>query len=266
MTSTPSPAASRPEPDGTSLAGGNATAGVVRVGDTVRKPWTPATAHVAAYLDAVRAAGVDAPRHLGRDGQGRQVIEFVPGVLAMEDPGRTRAQLAGIGALVRRIHDASARHRPAPDAVWDVLIPAPPDDPSEGLVCHGDLTPWNLVLGERTVFIDWDGAGPSTRAWDLAYSAQAFTLNDPAADPATAARDLVTFLEGYGADEELRTVLPDLLVRRSRAMLDLLAEAHRRGTEPWGSMYLTGHGEHWRGVSEYLERNRELIAAALTGR
>ncbi|WP_407645311.1 phosphotransferase [Brevibacterium pigmentatum] len=32
---------------------------------------------------------------------------------------------------------------------------------------HGDLTPWNLLLGERWVFIDWDSAAASARLWDL---------------------------------------------------------------------------------------------------
>lgn len=37
------------------LAGGNASGAVVRVRDTVRKPWLATTEHVAAYLQALRA-------------------------------------------------------------------------------------------------------------------------------------------------------------------------------------------------------------------
>jgi hypothetical protein len=39
---------------------------------------------------------------------------------------------------------------------------------------------------DRWVFIDWDGAGPGSRLWDLAYAAHGFVPlaagGDPAAD------------------------------------------------------------------------------------
>jgi hypothetical protein len=47
------------------LNGGNASGVVVRVGSTVRKPWTDATPSVLAFMTAVREAGVDVPSILG---------------------------------------------------------------------------------------------------------------------------------------------------------------------------------------------------------
>ncbi|MDF2580485.1 MAG: aminoglycoside phosphotransferase, partial [Microbacterium sp.] len=43
------------------LEGGNASGSVVRVGDTVRKTWTASTPSVIAFVEALRAQGVDAP-------------------------------------------------------------------------------------------------------------------------------------------------------------------------------------------------------------
>jgi hypothetical protein len=44
------------------------TRGVVRVGDTVRRPATPASTYVAALLDLLEQRGfAGAPRYLGRD-------------------------------------------------------------------------------------------------------------------------------------------------------------------------------------------------------
>ncbi|CAM3325347.1 phosphotransferase [Occultella aeris] len=245
--------------DEETLAGGNVSE-VVRVGATVRKPWTEATAHVHAFMDTVRDAGVDVPEVLGRDERGRQILEFVPGRLALGADPLTPVELTRVGRLVRAIHDAAAAFRPTPDAPWDIAIPAPGDD----LICHNDLTPWNLLIGERWTFIDWDGAAPSTRLWDLAYSAQAFTLSDTTQAPAIAARRLAALVDGYAADPAVRTRLPDAIVRRTAAMYDLLETSHRCGREPWGSMFIAGHGDHWRAVHRYVARHREVWREALT--
>ncbi|WP_313959669.1 phosphotransferase [Microbacterium paraoxydans] len=185
------------------LEGGNASGPVVRVGDTVRKAWTAATPHIVAYVRAMRDGGVDAPEPLGRDAQGRQIIEFIPGTLAMDAAPLSAAELGCVGDMVRRIHDVSARYVPAAEAIWEPPLSAP----AQELICHNDLAPWNLMLGDRWVFIDWDGASPSTRSWDLAFSAQTFALPDPTRDPQRSADDLAAFVDGYGADAELRAVL-----------------------------------------------------------
>ena len=161
------------------LTGGNATDGVVRVGSTVRKPWTAATSSVLAYMKAMHDADVDVPAVYGQDAQGRQVTEFVPGCLAMDSPPLSFSELRLVGRLVRTIHDASATYAPDPGSTWITHIPAPGAD----LICHNDLAPWNLLVGDRWVFIDWDAAAPSTRLWDLAYAVQAYTLNDESVDP-----------------------------------------------------------------------------------
>lgn len=244
------------------LAGGNASHGVVQVGATVRKPWTPATPAVHDVMRHVRSAGVDVPEVIGRDDQGRQVLEMVPGRLAMDSPALTRDELARVGGLVRAIHDATQDLVPDPAVPWETLLPTPGAD----LVCHNDLAPWNLVVGTRWVFIDWDGTGPSTRLWDLAYAAQSFTVNDSRVDPRDAAADLAAFVDGYGADQALRDGLPTALGQRAAAMLELLRSSHAAGREPWGSMYTAGHGTHWRTATRYAQTHEETWRLALRGR
>lgn len=241
------------------LIGGNASASVVRVGKTVRKPWLPSTPSVATYVEALHAAGVYVPRVVGRDDQGRQIIEFIPGQLAMDAPQLSMAELMRVGRLVRSIHDASAAFRPDAEAYWDTHIPAPGTE----LICHNDLAPWNLILGQRWVFIDWDAAAPSTRAWDLAYAAQAFTLNDPNQAPDDAAARLAAFVSGYGATTELRAQLPETMVRRTQAMFGLLRESNAEGRQPWAEMFTSGHGEHWARVTEYVGNHRTLWHSVL---
>lgn len=243
----------------TRLTGGNASDGVVRVGGTVRKPWTAATPNVLAYMKAVSDAGVDVPAVYGQDGQGRQVTEFVPGRLAMDSASLSLSELRRVGSLVRSIHDASATYEPDSNSIWITHIPAPEAE----LICHNDLAPWNLLIGERWVFIDWDAAAPSTRLWDLAYAAQAFALNDASADLRTAARALAAFIDGYGADEELRAALPVAMWQRTTAMYELLKTCHDAGTEPWGTMFTTGHGAHWHSVTQFVKNNESIWLEAV---
>ena len=245
--------------DEQALTGGNASDAVVRFGDTVRKPWTPATPIVTTYVEALRAAGIDAPKPMGRDDRGRSVQEFVIGPSAMDVDPLSHADLRRVGSMVRRIHDASVGFVPPADAVWETAIPAPGAD----LVCHNDLAPWNLIVGDRWVFIDWDASAPSTRLWDLAYAAQAFTLNDATTPPEVAAARLTAFVDGYGADPELREALPQGMTARTAAMVDLLESSHRDGREPWASMYLSGHGAHWSAALRYVETHSARWAAAL---
>lgn len=186
------------------LAGGNAGGPVVKVAGTVRKAWVDSTPNVVAFMEFVRSRGVDLPAPMGRDEHGRQIIEFIPGRLALHSAPLSHAELRRVGAMVRAIHDASADFDPPSDAAWDTAIPAPGAD----LVCHNDLAPWNLMIGERWVFIDWDAAAPSTRLWDLAYAAQAFTLGGIDNPPERAAGDLRAFVDGYDADYDLRAALP----------------------------------------------------------
>jgi Ser/Thr protein kinase RdoA (MazF antagonist) len=241
------------------LTGGNATARVVRIGETVRKPWSASTPAVHEFMDGLRAAGIDVPRVLGRDPDGRQVIEYVPGRPAMGSPRLTSAELWRAGDLIRRIHDASEGFALTVDATWEMAIPAPGAD----LVCHNDLAPWNLILGDRWVFIDWDGAGPSTRLWDLAYAAQAFTLGDTDDPPDVAAPRLAALVDGYRAGRVLRDALPAAMAERAAAMHELLHASHLAGREPWGSMYLDGHGQHWDRVADHVARHVDVWREAL---
>ena len=66
------------------LTGGNASASVVRIDETVRKPWLPSTERTVAYMLALRDRDIDIPEPRGQDDAGRLVLDYVPGDLAMD--------------------------------------------------------------------------------------------------------------------------------------------------------------------------------------
>ncbi|WP_433251637.1 hypothetical protein [Actinomadura nitritigenes] len=79
--------------------------------DTVRRPVRPFTATIQAYLAHLRQAGFsDAPKPLGIDEQGREVLSFVEGDVPREPlpPEATGEDvLAALAGLIRRLHDAA---------------------------------------------------------------------------------------------------------------------------------------------------------------
>ncbi|MFI7080393.1 phosphotransferase [Micromonospora sp. NPDC049903] len=156
------------------LAGGN-TGGAVRVGDTVRRVpggWTPS---VHALLRHLERRGFDqAPRALGFDENGREVLSYLPGeVVGVTRPWpawvHSDDALRQVAEWLRAFHAAVASFVPPPDAVW-----------REGgtwrpglIVGHNDAAPYNATWsGGRLVgFFDWDLAAPVTPEWDLAFTA-----------------------------------------------------------------------------------------------
>lgn len=69
------------------LPRGDVTEGVVRIGDTVRRPHQPQSLAVAGYLDHLERVGFQgSPRYLGRDAHGRDVLTFLEGDVAGDPP------------------------------------------------------------------------------------------------------------------------------------------------------------------------------------
>lgn len=243
------------------LQGGNVAGSVVRVGRTVRKPsgpWTPAVDALLAHLHRMGFTG--SPHPLGRDEQDRQILEYVPGELAHGQPPLEADGLHHVGRLIRDLHDASEGFAPPRDPRWGVVIA--PD--REELICHHDLAPWNLVLSEeRWVFIDWDGAGPGSRLWDLAYAVTGFVPLHADGDPAADAPRIRAICDGYRLTKAQRRNLPPLITAHTRAMFDLLREGSRTGRQPWARLYAEGHAGYWGPAADYIDLHQRTWQQAL---
>ena len=250
------------------LFGGNVADGVVRVGATVRKPATSSTNTVEAFLKHLNDVGfTGAPRTMGRDEQGRHMLEYVPGVTIDHPDQLSKDELWRVGQLVREFHNAARSFTPPAWGCWNVAIkPNSIGQGSESMFCHHDLAPWNLVRdGERWVFIDWDGSGPGTALWDLAYAAQSFVPLGPEGDPVLDAERLCWFVSGYGLSRSEREALPRLIVERTRAMHHLLEDGARTGEQPWARLHAEGHAVHWGRSAAYIEQHLDMWKNALLG-
>jgi hypothetical protein len=251
------------DPHQESPLSGNVTIGVVRVGDTVRRPAMPWSTSVDALLVHFREVGFEgAPRALGYDESGRQVLSFVEGLVDPDPSDLDVSRLTEVGRLIRCLHDASSTFIPPADTVWNVAIA--PD--KEDLICHHDLAPWNLVrTPTELTFIDWDNAGPGSRLWDLAYAAHGFVPLSPDASISdeVAGQRLAALVEGYGLDAEERGLLVDMLGPRIRSMYELLSSGHETGTQPWIRLWNEGHGTVWLADTAYVDERRSIWLSAL---
>jgi hypothetical protein len=250
------------------LGGGNMSSGVVRVGDTVRRPAGPWTPAVHALLTHLREAGFSgAPRPLGIDDRGREVLTFMPGTVAW--PGHFHLldadrQLRRAARLIREFHDAVAGFAPPPEARWQALMPADGDE----IIAHHDLAPWNLVIGDRQwAFVDWDTAAPGTRLWDLAYAMHGFAplSADPAVQRDDAGRRLRVLADAYGLTETQRLDIIPLLARRTRAVHAFLAREAALGNQPWARLWQEGHGDVWEADTSYIAQREARWHQALVG-
>lgn len=250
------------------LRGGNVSGAIVRIGDTVRRPAGPWTPAVHALLGHLHAAGFHgAPRPLGLDELGREVLTFIPGTIpwpgsfGLLDPD---GRLGRVARLIREFHDAVAGFCPPPDARWQVLIPAE----GTGIVAHHDLAPWNLVIRPRHwAFIDWDTAAPGSRLWDLAYALHGFVplSANPRYQRGNPAHRMRLFAAVYGLDQAQRQELLPMLARRAQGMHDFLAGQAAAGTQPWARLWQAGHGRAWRADANYIAGREDTWQHALLG-
>lgn len=263
------------DPVAVPLIGDGVTAGIVRIGGTVRRPERPFSPTIRAYLRHLREAGFDgAPVPLGVDDQGREVLSFVPGEVPREPlPEACAADevLVSLAELMRRLEVAATGWIPPEDAIWGQLPGPPrrlPDDWQ--FVGHCDYCPGNVVFrdGLPAALIDFDLAKPTTRLGEVANALYWWApLLDPL-DRAPAFVDLDIadrvgiFADAYGLDADERQALVPLLrlrAKRSHEWARGAAEADPLFRAFWDN----GIKDRMPRAEAWIEREAARIAARL---
>lgn len=250
--------------DGDALLGGLVSKPVRIDGHVHREagPWTPA---VHALLRHLEQAGFDgAPRVVGFDTVGREVLTYIEGEAgSLHFPSALLHEhgLMALGRFIRAFHDAVATFVPASDAVY--RIGERPLGPGE-IVCHGDLGYWNTIWrgDDLVALIDWDTAEPAPPLRDVALAAMTTVpMHDDErairvgfSPPLDRRARLAALCAGYG------DVTPAAVVQAAADSLTLEMERLRvfgaEGREPWASLLEGGQLRMFETVAAWIAANR----------
>jgi hypothetical protein len=217
------------------LAGGISTPGIVRVGNTVRRPLKDDFEVVHALLRHFEAQGFEgAPRFLGVDEQNRAILTYIEGFAPPNNGYRLSEDAVHAGALlVRRVHDLTEGTEFAGDGE---------------VACHPNLSQPNFIFRDLipVAIVDWDGTSPGTRLSNFADFLWAFVHpvlygeGEPAARMLRVATDAYRW-SGTGLTDAMLAV-----ARNFRNFQELVKGDP--GTMAWGAIEL-----------EYMERNATLF-------
>lgn len=88
---------------------GGTTPGVVRTGDTVRRPAHDRSSYVHAVLLHLADVQFDgAPRALGFDEHGREIVSYIEGRVIRQAAELSESMIRSAAELIRRFHAATA--------------------------------------------------------------------------------------------------------------------------------------------------------------
>jgi hypothetical protein len=233
------------------LTGGRNASEVVRVGDTVRRAADPGSASAARLLGYLEASGYPhAPRYLGIDERGRDILTYVPGRTTDHPSQRADGAYARGAAMLRELHDLTAGHSLAA---------------GRECVLHGDPGPFNTIFqdGMPVAFIDWTSCRPGDRLDDLGYMAWTWCIQTEGGVPVHAqAAHLRELRDAYGPVRP--EALIDAMIRSQDRIVRHSEQAVQGSRHPAARRAWADEAIRWATADRKLIRaNEQTLLAAL---
>jgi thiamine kinase-like enzyme len=215
-----------------------------------------------------------APRFLGVDGKGREVLSFIEGDVPLPPyPSWALTDLAvsDLGRLLRQFHEATKDFDVSSATGWSDEWSDPAGGPA---ICHNDLFPENVVFrgGRVLAFIDFAMSAPGRPLWDLAIAAQEWCpLHAPGArlhhpDDLDGVRRTAVLASAYGLEPDQAGEFVDVIEEeRVRHIGHVRAEAVA-GNEPWATYWRETDGDRRAAADDaWLQEQRSALIAAVAG-
>ena len=225
---------------------------VERCGATVHRSQGAWSGCVHRLLDHLRQRGfTGAPRFLGVDDQGREILDYIEGDEACEVP--VDEVLASAAVLLRGLHDATADGALFDMTGWQL----PTVEPVE-VICHNDVAPYNCVVrdGVAVGLIDFDVAAPGPRVWDLAYALYRFVpLSQGVGDAQTQGERARRFLAAYGVSQTDAVEVFRQVPVRLQALIDFMTARATAGDLAYAGHIARGDADLYRRDIDYIAAN-----------
>jgi hypothetical protein len=197
------------------------------------------------------------------------VLSYVPGSAVVEPyPGwaLTDAALISVARLLRTYHDAVATFDPSAHS-W---APALPRRYVENFVSHNDVNLDNVVFrAERAVaLIDFDLAGPGSRAWDVACAVRLWAPLRPRAHIADPRRGreferLRLFVDSYGMNDSERADVAEGVQQNYLWFYDLIKSSAAAGHPGFTELWTVKTMPRAQATAQWHAENKPTIRAAL---
>lgn len=259
------------------LHGGNVNE-VVRIGNTVHRNenWNPFVHELLLYLDKQGFEG--APKFIGIDDKGREILSFIPG----EVPGNdypdfkpyiwSDSSFIKSAELLRRYHDAVQGFKSTsckPGIKISCLVPEGWEDE---IICHNDAALYNIVFKDEVpiALIDFDLAAPGPRIWDIVYMLYtsvplaSFSIDYSIGKSIPYSTELhgderrrriSLFFKSYGM--EVPQNIKGWTISRIKALCDTLISGAAQGNIAYQKMIEEGHVAHYESEIIFLQEHFE---------
>ncbi|MBR6366668.1 MAG: phosphotransferase [Lachnospiraceae bacterium] len=247
---------------------------IKKQGDRVYRPANVWSADVHKFLDFLIDNGfTNVPKPYGLTDDGNEILSFVPGKAYnyplpkeyLEDE-----MLIGAAKLLKRYHEVGSKYiaNLRGDEPWML----PKVEPVE-VMCHGDYAPYNVTLvnAEPIGIIDFDTLHPGPALWDIAYAVYRWVPFTSPENPdhyddlAEQIRKVKVFLDAYGATEEQREALPDMMVKRLTALVNYMTAQAGDGNEDFAKNVEDGHVKVYLDDIRYIIENKEQMKSGIAG-
>lgn len=250
------------------LAGGNVSK-VYKSGKTVRRELKSDSKRIHALLKHLENKEYDyAPKYLGIDEQGREILSFIEGEAGnypLKKYMWSDDVLQEIAKMLRLYHDSVSDF--SIDDSWQFLDNTPQ---VAEVLCHNDFAVYNIIFhNERPVgIIDFDVAGPGPRLWDIAYTLYTcvplsrFHLTetgekvyyDSVQDASRIKKRVRLFFESYG--EEFTETYIEMVLLRLEGLCKTITRSASEGNLAFQKMIDEGHLEHYQNDITFISEQR----------